>query len=318
MEYKEFLCQIRNCVEELCGNGTKVTLHQVRKNNSMMRDALLIQKEGENISPTIYLDSFYEKHQKGEDVYEIAEKIIEIYEENDIPKYLNTNDFFEYENVKDKIIFKLINADKNKDMLNNVPHRKFYDLAIVYCCFFDRIFGDYATTLINTEHMEKWSISENELYELAYENTLNICKQDFRTMNEIMVDMLMSDDISEEIKDCILEQLQSDEIECPMYVLSNGYKLFGASLIIYEHVMEDIADKIGNFYIIPSSIHEVILIPEKSDMNVNCMLDMVKEVNATQVSYDEVLSDNIYLYKSELGKITLLNNLNEKAYSFIL
>ena len=317
MEYKEFLCQIRNCVEELCEDDTKVTLHQVRKNNSMTRDALLIQKEGENISPTIYLDSFYEKHLKGEDVYEIAEKIVEIYEENDIPKCVNANEFFEYENVKDKIIFKLVNFDKNKDMLKNVPHRNFHDLAIVYCCFFDKIFGDFATTLINAEHIGKWGISENELYELAYENTLSICKLDFRTMNEIMVDMLMSDDITEEIKDCILEQLQSDETECPMYVLTNKYKLFGTSLIVYEHVLEAIAEKIGDFYIIPSSIHEVILIPVKSDMNVNCMLDMVKEVNATQVSYDEVLSDNIYLYKSENGEIILHKNLNEKAYSFI-
>lgn len=306
MEYKEFLCRIRKCVEELCDNETKVSLHQVKKNNSMTKDALLIQKEGESVAPTIYLDSFYENYLNGEDVYEIAERIIAIYEENNIHEHLNPDDLFEYENIKKRIIFKLINTEKNTELLQTLPHRQLNNLSIIYCLFLDGIFGDYATTIINNFHIMKWNLTENDLFRLAYDNTIEICNKEFRTMNEIMVDMLMSDGISEDLRESILLQLESDNTSLPMYVLTNKYRLFGASLIIYDDILKDISDKIGDFYIIPSSIHEVIIIPVSSGMDEEHMSGMVGEVNATQVAYDEVLSDNIYLYNNDTG-INMIN-----------
>lgn len=309
MEYMEFKTDVVNTVSVLLGDENNVKLHQIVKNNSVVKDAIVISEEGKNISPTIYLDSFYEEYQNGRDIHSIAEQIIDINKLHAVNKNFETEDFFEFDRVKEKIIFKVINTDKNEMLLSDVPHREIYDLSIVYSCFFDDLFYDHATTIIYNKHMNKWGISEDELYEIAYVNTISYLGKCFKTMNEVMVDMLSCDTISKETRNNILNQLVDDDEICPMYVLTNECKLFGASLLIYNDILYNMAEKIGDFYIIPSSIHELIIVPDGCNMDEQFMLDMVSEVNSTQLSYDEVLSDSIYHYEKGKNVINMINKI---------
>ena len=103
-----------------------------------------------------------------------------------------------------------------------------------------------------------------------------------------------------------MESVYEDDI-CPMYVATNSKKLNGACVMLYDGLLRSFARKVGkSFYIIPSSIHEVILIPDTLDMDIRYMKAMVKEVNGTEVSPDEVLSDNVYRYDIDTDRIEMM------------
>lgn len=316
MEYKEFKNELKGIISDLVGEETKVMLHQVRKNNSVVRDAVVIQKKGQNVNPTIYLEQFYDEYLKGMDICCIAKKILLINDEYSVNENFVVDDFFEFENIKSKIVFKLVNTEKNLALLEDVPHRDFYDLTLIYCCIIDDVFGDFASTVVHNCHMNNWGIDESILFEIGYENTLDRLGCTFKSMNELMLDMLASGKLDKETMEGILEQLSDDEQKCPMYILTNNNKLFGAGLMVYSHILEDIARKIGSFYIIPSSIHEIIMVPDGCSMDEQSMLDMVSEVNSTQLSYDEVLSDNIYHYDAGKNELNIVNKIKLGAFLY--
>ena len=93
-----------------------------------------------------------------------------------------------------------------------------------------------------------------------------------------------------------------DQLE--MYVLSNKLKIHGATSIVYPGLLEDIAERLcSDLIIIPSSIHEVLIIPESYiDSQDNLPPDyesMIREVNETQLTDDEVLGDCVYHYRRD-------------------
>ena len=115
-------------------------------------------------------------------------------------------------------------------------------------------------------------------------------------------------ELDREVRNCFyeMESVYEDDI-CPMYVATNSKKLNGACVMIYDGLLRDFARKVGrSFYIIPSSIHEVILIPDTLDMDIRYMKAMVKEVNGTEVALEEVLSDNVYRYDIDTDRIEMM------------
>lgn len=128
-------------------------------------------------------------------------------------------------------------------------------------------------------------------------------------MMSIIESMMGRDaELDREVRNCFyeMESVYEDDI-CPMYVATNSKKLNGACVMLYDGLLRDFARKVGrSFYIIPSSIHEVILIPDTLDMDIRYMKAMVKEVNGTEVALDEVLSDNVYRYDIDTDRIEMM------------
>lgn len=276
--------------------SAKVTTNKVTKNNSLVLEGVVIIAPNKNISPTIYLNGFYEEYLNGRALEDIVNTIVSIYKESAPDMNFDVESFTNWNRAKDNLICCLVNYERNIELLSQVPHIKFLDLAIIFKCLVSSDSNGSATILVKNEHLAFWNISEGELYEVAKANTPKMLPADLKNMLAVLMEMFDGN---------MLEEFD-DASEYPMYVLTNKTNLNGSACILYENVLKDFADKIGSdFYILPSSVHESILLPTNSRMEKEELKEMVESVNATQVAPEDFLSDNVYYYDREQQKITM-------------
>ena len=294
MNKKQFVTSITGILEERMEEGVQVKLQEVRKNNNIVLQGLLIQKPESNISPTIYLDSFYEKYEAGSDLEEIVDAILEIYERGAVKSNLDMEFFRDFEQVKERIVYRLIHAEKNKELLEDIPHILYLDLAICfYYAFHDEELGE-GMILVHNTHMEMWNTNHQELMKQAQENTPKLFQPIFVTLDAIMNNICGMDE-------SVKEELKEDDY---MYVLTNRQKNQGAACILYPDMLEQTAQKLkGNFYVIPSSIHEVIILRDTGCEDLSVLQEIIKEANKSQVLVEDVLSDHPYYYDKEEKKL---------------
>lgn len=314
MTYEQFLARIKAIVKKRMGGGYLVDINHVIKNNSIQLDGLIILKNGERITPNIYLNSYFESYQEGESIEDIAAKIINIYEdtmEEGEREALCIQ--FELNEMKSSIIFRLVNYDKNIKLLNEIPHIRFLDLAITFHCLVKDNENGIGTIRITNEHIKNWNTTLEDITELATINTPVLLPASVRSMNEVIIDILNKEmehnseniDVEKEIKE-VFDQMKQDTMT-DMYVLSNAKGINGASCLLYPDVVKELSDQLNtDFYILPSSIHEIILVKNKDKIDKNVLREMVIDVNYTQVAEDEILSNNIYFYSRKRDALTLL------------
>ena len=112
-------------------------------------------------------------------------------------------------------------------------------------------------------------------------------------------------DLEDEFSDVMHEQ-EDEDGRIPMYVLSNKEKTMGAACILYDSILTLIGERLqDDFYILPSSIHECIVVPMNITTTKKELQEMVREINATQVIPEEVLSDEVYTYTREIHRLAL-------------
>ena len=173
------------------------------------------------------------------------------------------------------------------------------------CCSFNYWFktpcGEFATILIHNQHLDYWGVSQDELYDIAMANTPELLPYKFEDMMQIMMIMAREGNVP----------FSWYNKRQPMYILTNQYKINGAGCILYPELLKTFADMMGSdLCIIPSSIHETLLVPlmpngKCHEMDWDEVVETVKEVNDTQLLPEEILSDHIYKYTRATGKITM-------------
>lgn len=274
--------------------GKDVRLQQVKKNNGVVLHGITIMSEGSNVAPTIYLEKWYEEYKEGEDINDIVAEVIRLGTKEGNVESLDVSFFKDYEEVKTKLAYKLINADMNEQLLKEVPHRKFLDLAIV--CFCDVSFtgiGD-ASILIRNEHLKVWGIETEVLIEDAMKNMPELYETKFVNMVEVLKGYM---EYTEDMLD----------IEFPMWVLTNKRGMYGAGALLYDNQLAQIAEKMqGDFIVLPSSLHEVIITPI-FDRDVASLVSMVREINESQVLLEERLADSVYIYHRETKSLEMVS-----------
>ena len=312
MEYNEFINNLKSEIAKLCHEKDVIIINSVRKNNSQRHDAITIKREGESSAPAIYLKCFYEDYKKGISIEQIAKTIYELDKENRDKVEFDLDEFFVWDNVKDKIFCRLINRINNAEMLKNIPYKAVCDLALVCYCKVDTSDFDLATTMVQNMFLEKWEIGESELFDTAMNNTRKVQETLLISMDEMLMELLASR-VSEDFdNDSFVNQIVEDDRMYPMYVLTNKNKLLGSVCMAYEDLLHDFAMDHGNFYIIPSSIHELILVPEGDEITPAGLLNMIIEVNDGQVPKEEILSYNLYYYDIMKHKLSVINNVKQK------
>ena len=152
MEYNKFCVTVKEKVKEALSESVSVEVRDITKNNSVILQGLTINTAGENISPTIYLNDFYEAYEHGMTMDTIVNEVVRIYRENRIPDRMDVSFFTDFEKVKERIAFKLVNYEKNEDLLKTVPNIRFLDLAIVFYYLMEDSTMKCATILIHNEH----------------------------------------------------------------------------------------------------------------------------------------------------------------------
>ena len=270
MNYTEFmnamLCEIRGQVDA----QVRTELYTVTKNNGTRRTGILFKQEDSNLAPTIYLEEFYQKYLKGQQVPDLADSICSIYQEIRVKKTCDCQNLFDFNHVKEHIVYKLIRRDANEELLKQIPYESFLDLAVVYYIQIDNTRFGSAAIQIRNEHLRYWRVEKEEIRRLAEKNTPRIYPVQIRQIVRFM------------------------------YVATNEQCSLGAAVMRYPDFREKVRGMIrGDFYILPSSIHEVILVPESFGLEPERMQEMVKEINQTGVAPEEVLSDSVYYFDVE-------------------
>jgi len=299
MKFQEFTKAVMYKMQENLGEDYKVEIQQVRKNNDVLLCGLTIHSKQTNIIPTIYLDSFYELYINDIPLEKIVTNIYRIYQ-NSLPKEnINMEFFKDFEKVKDRIVYRLIHAERNRELLEDIPHIPFWDLAICFSyAFWSEELGD-GMILIHNHQMESWNVTYSQLMKQAEVNTPRLFPMTFYGINEVLKQMHVDIDLSE----CAEEQL---------YVLTNQQKIYGAASILYPQTLTYIAEQLNSdFYILPSSIHEVLILRKKQFQELEkegkILHEMIKDINYAELAKEDVLSDYPYFYDRSEHKLVQIS-----------
>ena len=295
MNYFEFVETVCTQCNFLLTSSVKASIHQTLKNNGTDRIGIMLTDSSTNIHPTIYLEEFYQQYLDGRDTIDIAHNIADLYSEIRFEESWDTEQILDFEQAKNRVVFKLIHFEKNQRLLKDIPHFKFLDLAIVFYLLLDRTEKGTASVLITNDMMKQWEQSLLKLYCLANANTPSLLTAELMPMNDVILELLGDK----------AEDYEPDE-ENHMYILSNEQRHFGAACILYPPVLEDIAKILGDdYYILPSSIHEVIILSAKYASSQEDLDEMIREINNTQVASEEILSEHAYYYSRERKRLLL-------------
>lgn len=302
MNMKEFAAALEKEVGTQLGEESVVKLQEVTKNNGVVLQGLSVGRLGRNVSATVYLDSFYEMHRQGVSLNEIAKKIASCQNEASGTS-VDMEYFGDFDRVKGRIAYRLINAKRNEELLKKIPHVRFLDLAVCfYYAFSHETLGKGIITIYNS-HVELWRTSKEELMKLAGENTPKLFRARYQPLPDILGEM-MDSGLCPEAED---EELNGMLQAVPMKILSNHDRVHGAACILYPGLLQEIGEKEGaNFYILPSSVHEVILLNDHGSEEPDKLREMVREVNTEQVEPQEVLSDSVYYYDREKKALRII------------
>ena len=305
LSYDEFKEQVKDDILRYLPDSfsdADVSITDILKNNDTKLCGLLIKANDSNIAPNIYLEGYYRMFESGDSMDMVMRKIADTYLEHSQVENFEVSQITDWEQVKNRVSCRLINAEYNKDYLAEKPHTYFEDLAVVYYVDLGGNENGRMSTVINNQLMESYGVSVEELHQVALDN-LSHSAMSFKTMRDVMIEMM-----GEEAAMFIPEE------EVPsMYVLTNESKIHGASSILDKGMLEQISERVGgDFIVLPSSIHEVIIVPVMDQFNTRDLENMVHEVNSTQVSAEERLSENVYVYDSVEQELILSDRMAER------
>lgn len=294
MSFEEFTEDVLKEIRMKMGDAFQIRKRDVIKNNDVKMTGIEVIKEEADIGPCVYLDEVYREYES--DGMKFDEIVDEVYRlilkhAEDTPDF-DISGFREWETIRGDIYPKLVNAKQNKELLAKIPHRTFMDLAVVYYAVArDHAREDIGTILILNGHMEIWGQEEENLYQTAMMNMCVDGEADFTDIKTI-VERITGITISE--KD------GNDLHDTDMYVLTNHCRRFGAAEILDKKTLRMVADQVGDgFIVLPSSVHETIVLPSKEEAEYEVMAHMVRDINKSLVEAEERLSDHVYVYSRE-------------------
>lgn len=298
MNYLQYKEEVIEQLKSFYDIDAEVSISEVIKNNGLILDGVNIKlfDDNTNIVPVIYLNSFYEN---GVSVENCVGRIIEMRAGCSNPSfdYDEILELTQWEAIKDKVFPILVSTEANLPMLEKFVSKAFLDLSILYVVKIDDLGSDsLGTVKITKDLFSNYSISEEQLYE---QSVMNLKAEGYRLqdMMEVLTDMFIDNEVLSD------DEITNVEMESGrMYVLTNKSKMYGAAGILDTALLHSLG---ASFYILPSSVHETIFVPEDDNMDQFSLDAMVAEVNATQLSREEVLSGHSYYYDFTTNEIRI-------------
>lgn len=276
---------IIKALQKELGDTYSIFIHEVLKTNLVL-DGLSILKQGENVSPSIYLNSFYKDLENGIPLTVVINNILNIYKQCSFPGHLDVSKILDFNNVKNNLFVKLINKHLNEKLLENVPHTYFLDdFAITVHCKLNQIKEGLVSFTITNDYLKTWNLTVPSLISIAKENTISLMGLDIENLSDS------------------LQSMHVQVPSLPIWVMTNRYMLNGAATVLNDNVLKEFAATCGNFYIIFSSIHEVLLIPSNDNLNIEMFTTLNQEVNASSLNKEDILGTKAYYYEKGKGII---------------
>ena len=286
MNYEEFLDVAKDAAKTNYPDAD-ITIQHVDRLQGKSYVRLSVRPEGKNAAVNLNLNSAFEQSQ--ENPKRLAAIMSEFLSGLDKAisqiQTINVDQLRNYDNVKDHLVMQVIPVEANAEKLLQIPHKTVEDIAVVYRIDVSDNLNRNATTLVTNQMMEQFGITPEQLHQDAVASQMEHCPPSLRNMADMMAD-LMGDSM--------------DMPESPMWVATVEGGVNGAAAVQIPEFMDQAAEKLGgNFFVLPSSIHECLFLPDNGEFERGSLEQMVRSVNQTEVSEADFLSDNVYHYDSE-------------------
>lgn len=280
-----------------------------RKNNGAVVVGLAFKKPGEKVSPVIYVEPFYQEVCQGkpmdEILGEIAETAGEAMERN---HFQDLPDIENYEKVKEYLEVKIVNTRANRKELKGLPHMENEDLSVMPVLKFPIPGQDVCGKVkISNELMKQWNVGMDKIMDQAWENTRQKEPPTLRGLGDVLCEVTTGHPLAGNL---LTETNSVQEGQREMaYVLSNKSGINGAAYLASAETMEKISGLFPEgFYLLPSSVHEIIVMSKGTDdsrneINPLQLGRMVRDINKTEIKREEILSDRVYEYDKENRRI---------------
>lgn len=306
MDFDEFKEQLRN---DLPGKlpvdmqNVSIDFQHTEKLQNGSYDGMVIRPEGQSVGMNVDLNRFYDQYQNGTSYEECLDELGAIVSHHiyEMPN-INIEMMKDYNQLKNMLSIQVVPTESNMEMLQNIPHKEIEDLSMVYRFVTSSDSDGIHSILVTNKLLENYGITAEQLHQDALEMAPIFKPVEIRSMGEVMREM-MGDDFFAEL-------VEADNM---MYIATTPNKTMGAGVIAYPNFMEKAAETVnGDFYLLPSSLHEVILIPDNGERNTQTLESMVRDVNETQVLPEDRLSDNVYHYDSQAKIFELAHKFEER------
>lgn len=293
--YENFKSTLTTIIRNKLVAPYKVLTYKAFKNGKEV-DAFTITKEDTAATPTFYFKNLLEDYKNGKSITDIADDVLDLYFYAAKNSPTNIEECQDFNIQKNKICYRIVNKEAYKNQLPSIPHIDFFDLAIIFYSILSIDEESEMSFTVTNDMLRVWNATPQELFILATTNTPKLLPINITSLNALMfqVDIPQHETISDTI-----DNLPFDYV----YAITNEYSRNGFSGIFYPGVLKCLGKRFGNFYLLPSSIHEALIVPEDCGMTPEYLKEMVKAVNTDVVSPDEYLSDSIYQYNVEQDKI---------------
>ena len=314
MTFQEFVFYVKENIKQFLPDNMsdcEVIIEQINKMN-VSYTGLVLRKPGNEGAYTINLDLLYGSFESAEQAIHpdlIIQEMI-----NHIPKTAPKFDkaiFEDYEKAKERLFIRLGNIDASKEFLNGVPHQTMYDMAVTYHLMLDSDKNGSMTTAVTNQLMGQFCVSKEQLHKDALQNSVKLLPPQIMSLNEDYIKSMLtgvqptSVDFEDSLKHLSFE-------DASLVILTNSERHNGASVLLYPEVMEKISFQAdSDFYILPSSVHEVLLMKKSDFLNPNELQKMVRQINSTEVLPEDVLSNNVYYYNSLKQKVVRVEASND-------
>ena len=301
MNFNEFVNEVKDNIKRFLPEAyenAEVSVMDYQKLNTTYK-GLMVKKEDETITPTINMDQLYKAYQNqpGVTMESVCRRIADVVME--APIQVNLKSIMDYDIAKDNLFIRVSSAETNKDMLANVPHQLKEDLAITYHVAVSMDEEGLSSMLIKNDLLKQYGITAEQLHEDAMKSSPRVMAPEVSSIGALIDEMYQKNILmlTPDEREMLQETLQESSEMPTFFVVTNTERIDGAGVIFYPEFMDNMGELLGNdFFILPSSIHEMLILPDDGQVDAEMLKEMVKEVNATQVAPEERLTDEVYHY----------------------
>lgn len=304
MDFKSFSETIKDLIRDYLPeeykNASIEIMEQTKLNEQYM--GLTVRKEDQTIAPTVNLNALYEAYEKGNKSISLilseTAKLVQME-----PDGIDLSVLFNYEKAKEHLFIRVSNLETNRDKVADAPHVIHEDLVVTYHIATDLNSKGIASTMVTNSMLRYYGITQEQLHIDAMKSAPELLPARVESMDAVMHRMMMEEmkasGLSQEEMDAILADMPIIE-QTPMTVVTNEHTMNGAAVFFYPDQMDKIAEQLGgDYFILPSSVHELLVIPDNGKFDHEGLRGMVQEVNATQVMPKDRLADEVYHYDSK-------------------
>ena len=281
MTYEYFLDRLEQLIQEHKDADETVKRVRILKNNGVKLDGFSYYVAGHREHPTVYVNRYYREGLTEEELLDIAELVLKTQRESQLFSIQGLELMLDFRKMKERVLCRLINRERNEELLKEVPWLPWLDLAVVFYFLVPEQMVKHATALIYTKHMEYWGVEMEDICRAAAENMAR---------TQVFLEPMEE----------FLGEMGVEPLSSGLHILSNGQKEYGAAVILDPKVQRMCFEKLGeSYYVIPSSVHELLLLPLSLSTGRSDLDELIQEVNASCVSEEEYLSGHAYFYSEE-------------------